>query len=214
MVFCRPAGTTSRSFVILIIESYHIPLYSIRFTEVAGYCKTVVIVCGITGRRNRPEDVNPVNMCRVQILWIRFVLTGLCFWSLKSVSFEEDYAFACLVSWPFSSSARDPAVCRHSPTKHSFIHHARQPCWVALWTQWSDYNCVIQWCNTNIFLRYLQRWRNLRVIPCYVISHGVWHVAVPPQNTIPAFSLLWCQDQFWSQTASCTMALSVKVLAN
>jgi hypothetical protein len=104
--------------------------------------------------------------------------------------------------------------CVVSPTKHSFIHRARQPCWVALWTQWSQYNFFIQWRNANFFLWYLQRWRNLRVIPCYMISHGVWHVAVPPQNAIPPFSLLWCQDQFWSQPASCTMALSVKVLEN
>jgi hypothetical protein len=54
----------------------------------------------------------------------RFVLLD----RTSQLSFEEDYAFACFVSWPFSTLTRDPAVCRHSPTKHSFIHHARQPC--------------------------------------------------------------------------------------
>jgi len=37
-------------------------------------------------------------------------------------------------------------------------------------------------------------------------------LASTSQNIIPAFSVLWCQDQFWSQPALFTMALSVKVL--
>ena len=57
------------------------------------------------------------------------------------------------VSWPCSRWSRDPTVCRHSSTKHSFIPHARQPCWVALWTQWSEYNFYIQWRNTSVFVR-------------------------------------------------------------